>query len=183
VTRLQAAGFVTCIGLAACGSQAAVSGLAQGTARPTAAPTPSPTPVSRVAPVGTSFLETDRYGNQMAIVLNRVADPVASTEAAQAPAAGSRYVAAYFQITGVSGTFTDDAYSNVVVFGTDSLSYEPLGVPIQGCSDFTGGPYVVAPVQAVRGCMVFELPTGVTVSKAQWRVDAGMAAPVTWTVG
>src|ERR1700687_1782873 len=95
VTRLQAAGFVTCMGLAACGTQSAVSGVAQDTTRPTAAPTPSATPASRVAPVGTSFLETDRYGNQMAIVLNHVADPVASTEAEQAPAAGSRYVAAY----------------------------------------------------------------------------------------
>lgn len=108
------------------------------------------------------------------VTLQQVVDPAPAGSIFQ-PDAGKRFVATKLLITNTgSGSLTGDANINAAVQGSDGQSYTPtLASDITGCTNFDSGSYTLAAGNSVVGCVVFQIPTGVTVAKVHYNLEAG----------
>ena len=132
-------------------------------------------------PVGTAFTDTDDSNNVMAVKLTLVMDPAHSDNEFDTADNGNRYVAVKFKITGVSGSYQDDANSDAVVIGSDGQSYTFDTADVEGCTNFNYGDFTVTPGRSEIGCVVFQVPDGVKVASVQWGGEFG-GTPATWDV-
>ncbi len=153
---------------------------------PAAKPKPKPKPASDSStnlsgPVGTAFTDTDDSNNKMAVKLTHVMDPAQGADEFNTPDNGNRFVGAKFKITGLSGTFSDDANSDAVLVGSNGQSYQPDFSDIRGCTNFNAGSYSVSPGTSSVGCVVFQVPENVQASSIQWGSEFG-GTPATWTL-
>ena len=88
--------------------------------------------------------------------------------------AGTRFVAAVFKITdnGTAST-SDDANNNATIVGSNDESYSADFDNVSECTNFNDGEYEIASGQSLTGCVVFEIPTSVSVAKIEWSPDGG----------
>jgi hypothetical protein len=151
-------------------------------AQATPTPTPSPTP-SLSGPVGTVYKVTDGSGNVMTVTLTKVIDPAQGADQYTTPNNGFRFVGAVFTLSGVSGTFSDDANNDATLVGSNSQSYTASFSSIAGVTNFNNGEYNLTPGVHSVGAVTFQVPTGVSVSAIQWSGSGGFGgAPATWTL-
>jgi hypothetical protein len=132
-----------------------------GTPGPTAAPTPTPepSPKPRSMPLEVVMTIWDPIN---------VVNPEYTT-----PQAGYRFIAVELSLTNVSAaTISSDANVDATVMGTNGQSYMfALGVERKRCTDFGYGDFTLSPGAHAVGCVVYELPEGVQVAKAQWGLN------------
>jgi hypothetical protein len=112
--------------------------------------------------------------------------PTAATEATGSdefnqPDKGTRFVAAVFQITGVSGTATDDSNSDASLTGSNQQVYQANFSSIAGYTDFNSGDFNVTAGQSESGAVTFQVPSGVSVADIRWTVGIDNSA-ATWNV-
>jgi hypothetical protein len=132
-------------------------------------------------PVGTVYKVYDSHGNVMTVKLTNVIDPAQGVDQSSTPNNGFRLVGAVFTLSGVSGTFSDDANSNATIVGSNGLSYTASANSIAGVTNFNN--YILTPGVHSVGAVTFQIPTGIKVSAIQWSADGGFGgAPVTWTL-
>lgn len=141
----------------------------------TAAPTP------QQGSLGTSFTETDDSSNTMSIALGSVIDPAHGTSDFDQPSTGNRFVAAEFKLTGIRGSSADNANNNASLIGDNHHVYVADLDDVSECTNFTSGDYKVAPNQSSAGCVVFQVPVGVTVLQVKWTPEFGGTATI-WDV-
>jgi hypothetical protein len=143
------------------------------------APPPAPTG----AHVGSTVAVSS--GNDKAnVTLNQVIDPATGSDQFTNPDAGKRFVGVGVTIVNTgSSTINDDANSTVSVQGSDNQTYTADFSGISGCTNFNSGSYTLAPGASVTGCVTFQVPTGVSVSKVQFQ-PTGFSGGVTgeWKV-
>jgi hypothetical protein len=144
-------------------------------------PAPAATPNDLTGPVGTAYTDTDSSGNVMTVTLTGMINPAHGADIYTTPDNGFYFVAAKFSITGVSGTSSDDANSDAAVIGSDSQTYSPDFSDVRGCTNFNEGEYSVATGATSVGCVVFQVPNGVTVASVQWGGGYG-GTPAVWTI-
>ncbi len=135
-----------------------------GPSIPTSEPTPAPTPAPVTASEPKPSLKLE--------ILMRFWDPINVEEPEFNKAkSGYRFVAVELSLTNVSSeTVSSDANWDTTVIGTNSQSYTATFAERKGCTDFGGvlGPFTLAPGAHEIGCIVYELPEGVKIAKAQW---------------
>jgi hypothetical protein len=148
----------------------------------TSTPLPAATPDNLVGPIGTTYTDTDDNSNEIEMTLTGITDPARASEEFEGPDAGTRYVAAQFTITGVTGTFSDDADSEASAIGSDSQTYQPSFFDVSGCTNFNDGDFTVIPNQTSKGCVVFEIPNGVKVAQIEWGGGELGGTPAIWNI-
>jgi hypothetical protein len=119
-----------------------------------AASSPAPTPSAPLTgTVGTICKVTDSSGNVYNVTLRKVVDPATGSDEFNQPDNGTRFVAAVFQITGVSGTATDDSNSDASLTGSNQQVYQANFNSIAGYTDFNSGDFNVTPGQSESGAV------------------------------
>ena len=99
------------------------------------------------------------------------------------PNPGYRFVATVFVVTDTGSAQTsDDANGDASVIGSDDQSYSPDFDDVTECTNFNDGEYQLSPGQSLTGCVVFQLPTSVTVAQVQWSPDIFANSFGYWTV-
>jgi hypothetical protein len=111
-------------------------------------------------------------GNVYNVTLQKVIDPASGSDQFNQPDNGTRFVAAVFQITGVSGTATDDSDSDASLTGTNQQVYQP---------NFNSGDFNVTPGQSETGAVTFQVPAAVSVANIQWTIGISNST-ATWNV-
>ena len=106
------------------------------------------------------------------MTLQKVIDPASGSDQFNQPDNGTRFVAAVFQITGVSGTATDDSDSDASLTGTNQQVYQP---------NFNSGDFNVTPGQSETGAVTFQVPAAVSVANIQWTIGISNST-ATWNV-
>ncbi len=125
----------------------------------------------RTAPIG-SILTVYQSGDALQVTAT-VRDPVTAQDEYGTPKAGHRLVAVYLGFTNNSyGTISGDANFTKVI-GSDGLIYkfDPaawLGPSLGGCGNFELGEYSLLPESKETGCVVYDLPEGITVQAVQF---------------
>lgn len=145
---------------------------------------PSPSPSSSLSgPVGTAYTANDGSGNKMSVTLTRVIDPAQGSDQFNTPDNGNRFVGAVFSITGITGTFSDDANNDATLIGSNGQTYTADFDTIAGYTNFNGGEYNVSAGEKSVGAVTFQVPLAVKVTKIEWSANGGLGgAPAEWQV-
>lgn len=176
---------VAALGIAGCASIAKTSApsRASTTHAVPASTRPSPSPSNSLSgPVGTTYTVTDPAGGKISVTLTRMIDPAQGADQYTTPDNGNRFVGAVFTITGISGTFSDDANNNASLIGSNSQTYSADFDAIAGYTNFDTGTIHMTQGDTVTGSVTFQVPEGVTVSKVQWSALSGFGSTVEWNV-
>ena len=67
------------------------------------------------------------------------------------------------------------------VVGSDGQTYSADFGTVSQCTNFTFGEFQLPTGDTATGCVVFQLPTAVTVASVQFSLDAGYLDTVVWT--
>jgi Domain of unknown function (DUF4352) len=127
-----------------------------------------------VAHVGAT-LSLDSGAEQ--VTLTQVIDPAQPSNQYITPNAGDRFVATVFTIKNVSSkSGTGDANNNASVIGSNNQTYTADFDTVSECTNFDNGEFQLGPGESATGCVVFQLPTSVTVTKVHWTPDSGFAS-------
>lgn len=191
-----AAVAVITMGAKGCGSTASVntspvnttpatasSGTAATTPATAAPATAAPTTVPAVAHVGSALAVEDSQSNKGTVTLVQVIDPAQGSDSYTTPDAGKRFVGAKFTVAGTAGTLKDDANNDATLIGSDGQTYTADFNDIAGCTNFDGGSFTVASGSSSTGCVVFQVPTGVTVAKVRFDINGGFGNSIAeWKV-
>lgn len=86
--------------------------------------------------------------------------------------AGQRFVAVELTLTnGTASTISSNANVDTTVVGTNGQVYSFALADRRGCTNFNYGDFTIAPGASETGCVVYELPEGVTVAKVQFELN------------
>lgn len=148
--------------------------------KPTPKPKPKPKP-----PTSNAFTFKDDNGNPYTVAQVGYWDPAQPANQFDAASAGTRLVAIEFRITDTGTQATsDDANNDASVVGSNNQTYSPAFNDVAECTNFNSGEYQLDPGQSTTGCVVFQLPDGVRLSKAEWSPNGGFGGSFgTWTFG
>lgn len=142
----------------------------------TQATTTAGAPATPAAPNGGSVLSVhDFSGNTLDVSADVVADPATPVDAAVANLpARSRLIAVEFTLKGGGpGTVSSDANNDATVIGSDQQAYTASFDPVTDCTNFAQGTFTINPGNTERGCVVYQMPNGVTVNSVQFSLGNG----------
>ncbi len=162
------------------------STVATGTTPATVAPSATTTTTTTLAPgkPGTAFSITDQSGDNVGVEVYKVIDPATPDNQFDAAPSGQRLVAVQIGVRDeASGPFTDDMDSDTTLVGSDSQTYTAAFSGISGCTNFDNGTVDLTKGSTAVGCVVFELPTGVTPAQVDFKPEADFGgSPVQWNI-
>jgi hypothetical protein len=155
--------------------------------RPNPPPPPPPAPKSAPPPTQSSTLDVhDLNDNVLAVTAYLFADPATPATQFDAPSSGDRLVAIRLNLTDRGpGTIDSDADGDTSFVGSNGQVYTPSFDDVQGCTNFDYGEFTLFDGESETGCVVFELPEAVGISRvaftlgvdtAQWINNGGRAA-------
>lgn len=133
--------------------------------------------------IGYSFTLENEDKQYEAVKLDGVVDPAQGADQFTSPGAGKRFVAVEITITGKSpGNDANDANDNLSLVGTNRQVYSPGFDSVSECTDFDNGQYTVTKGQSEKGCVTFQIPTGVYVAQVKYNPNAGFSTnEAVWT--
>lgn len=112
----------------------------------------------------------------LAVTLNQIIDPASGADQYTTADAGKRFVAVELKIVNNgSSSYSDDANSDVSVIGSNNQSYTADFDSVSECTNFNEGQYTLASGENITGCVVFQLPNGINVSKVQFQTEEGLS--------
>jgi hypothetical protein len=110
------------------------------------------------------------------VTLTKVIDPATGGDQYTVPDTGKRFVAAVFTIKDTATQAgTGDANSNATLIGSDNQDYTADFDSVSECTNFSDGEFQLGPGESTTGCVVFQVPTAVTVAKVQWSPQSGFS--------
>ncbi len=128
------------------------------------------TKASSAAHVGSTVAVSDGNGGDANVTITQVIDPASGADQYTTPDAGKRFVGVEMTIQNTGKkTLQDDANSTTTVQGSDNQTYTFDVNDISECTNFNSGSYTLAPGASVTGCVVFQLPTGVSPKQVQFQ--------------
>jgi hypothetical protein len=145
-------------------------------------------PTATAAPVAKVGDTVDIGGsNGLAVTLLKVIDPAQGADQQfNTPDAGKRFVGVDVKIANNnSSAYHDNANTDMIVIGSDNQTYTAdYFDSVSECTDFNSGEYTLAGSESATGCVVFQVPTGVSVAKVQFTSNEGLGSDVgEWLVG
>jgi hypothetical protein len=133
--------------------------------------------------IGSHFDLADGSGNVYRVTLVKVIDPAKGADQFNAPDSGKRFVGLIFRVKALAGSpQNEDANNDAVVVGGNGRTYPADFDGIAGYTNFNTGTIHVAQGETVTGSVTFQVPNGVTVSKARWTALSGFGSTVEWNV-
>ena len=136
--------------------------------QPTAAPTTS-IPVAHVG----STVRVSSGSKSANVTVSKLIDPATGASEFSNPDSGKRFVAVGLTVT-ASSTVEGDANIDVTLIGSDNQTYTADFDAVQGCTDFDHGSFTLSTGESATGCVNFQVPTGVFVTKVRFAPDGGM---------
>ena len=140
----------------------------------------TPVPV----PLGATQTVHDFYGDPFSVTVSQVIDPATAAAGSGLPDAGSRFVAVPVSLVNSStGGISDDANLAMTVTGSDGQTYTADFGAVSACTSFLYGTGVfdLASGDSSSGCVVFELPTTVTVQTISFSLAQGYLDTAEWS--
>jgi hypothetical protein len=140
----------------------------------------TPSPVA----LGTSQTVHDFYGDAFSVTASQVVDPATAASGSGLPDAGYRFVAVDLTINNPSTQdVADDANFTTSVTGSDGQTYAADFGAVSGCTNFVDGTgyFDAPPSDSATGCVIFELPTNVTVQSISFSVAQGYLDTAQWS--
>lgn len=135
-------------------------------------------------PVGSTQTVKTFTGIPYSVMLAKVLDPATpATRTFLGPKSGTRFVATEFTITNKGHeTFTSDSNDDASVVGSNNQVYTWTFATVTECTNFDSGVFDLVPNASETGCVVFDIPEGVTVTRVIWASTLGLGSTVQWTV-
>lgn len=134
--------------------------------------------------IGAAQIVHDFYGDTLSATVSQVVDPATAGANSGLPDAGYRFVAVELNLsnTGPSnGEVDSNANLGLTVVGSDGQTYSADFGTVSQCTNFTFGEFQLPTGDTATGCVVFQLPTAVTVASVRFSLDAGYLDTVVWT--
>ncbi len=150
-------------------------GLSQVITGPIAA-TPTPTSIGSPATVH------DFTDDELSVTVSQIYDPATAANGSGLPDAGTRFVAVAVSLVDVSGgSIAGDANYSTTVVGTDGKTYTAEIGAVTECTNFTVGTFQIEGSDTTTsGCVVFELPTTVSVASVNFSLAPGYLDGAEW---
>lgn len=163
----------------AAGAIIVTAGLAAGCTKASEVNTPSTTASgaksssTTTKPVAHTGATLSLSGESVQLV--QVIDPASATDSFMTANPGDRFVATLFKITNTGKQAGEgDANNNATVIGSNDQSYQADFDDVSQCTNFNSGSFQLGPGESATGCVVFQVPTGVSVAKVQWSPGGGL---------
>lgn len=137
-----------------------------------------PTPVTLTTPVTVH----DFFDDPLTVTATQVVDP-ATAASSVTPNTGDRFLAVEVSLADGSSdeSVSGDANYSMTVTGSDGNTYVANFATVSECSNFNDGYFDVSPSESsATGCVVFELPTSVTVQTIQFSLAPGYLDTAAW---
>jgi hypothetical protein len=131
--------------------------------------------------IGASQVVHDFYGDTLTTTVSQIVDPATAGSDSGLPDAGYRFVAVEATFSNAtSGEVEGDTNLGMTVTGSDGQTYTADYGTVAQCTNYTYGEIDVPAGDSASGCVVFQLPTSVTVQSVQFSLDAGYLDAVVW---
>jgi hypothetical protein len=126
---------------------------------------PPITTAPTAAAINTAQTIHDLYGDAFSVTATQLVDPAVAASGSGLPDLGYRFVAIELTLNnqGTSATIEGDANYSTTVIGSDGQTYSADYGTVSECANFESGDFQIPPSDSASGCVVFELPTTVTV--------------------
>jgi hypothetical protein len=134
--------------------------------------------------LGTSETVHDFDGDAVAVTLSQVVDPATALSDTDVPSSGDRFVAVELSISNTSSQeIEDDANNATMVTGSDGETYTASFAGVTQCTNFEEeiGYVDLKPGASTTGCVVFQLPTSVTVQSVSFSLAPGYLDTAEWS--
>ena len=130
--------------------------------------TKATTPASSTTTKANHVGDTLQVGPE-AVTLHTVTAPATPVDQYSSAPSGNTLASAQFTIKN-TGTkpIASDANNNATAIGSNGQTLQIDFSQVAGCTSFSEGNYTITPGSSATGCVNFDLPTGVTVSRVQW---------------
>jgi hypothetical protein len=131
-----------------------------------------------------TFSFKDANGNPYNVTLIVLYDPISGENQYITPNAGFRFVGAEFRIRDTGNRkLSDNANLKATVIGQNGQTYAADFDSLSGCTNFNSGEYQLNPGEYSTGCVAFQVPVGVKVSRVEWSPIFGSGSEFgTWNV-
>jgi len=131
--------------------------------------------------IGTSQAVHDFYGDVLTVTMSQFLDPATAGNGSGPPDAGYRFVAVEADLSNTSnGDVGGDANLGMMVRGSDGKTYLANYGTVVECTNYSYGEIDVPVGGTSTGCVVFQLPTGVTVQSVTFSLDSGYLDTAVW---
>ena len=139
--------------------------------------TAAPTPVS----VGAAQTIHDFVGDALPVTVTQIVDPATAGAGSGLADAGYRFVAVEMSLTDPSGGEAEgNANFSTTVLGSDNKTYTADFGTASECTNFIYGLFDLFGGDSASGCVLFELPTSVTVQAVFFSLAPGYLDTVEW---
>jgi hypothetical protein len=137
------------------------------------------TPVS----IGSPQIVHDFYGDTLSVTVTPSIDPATAGAGSGLPDPGYRFVAVGLNLANTdpsNGEVDGNANLAVTIVGSDGVTYAANFGLVSECTNFNFGEFALPTGDTATGCVVFQLPTAVTVKSVQFSLDAGYLDTTAW---
>jgi hypothetical protein len=145
---------------------------------------PTTTPPTAAA-LNTAQTIHDFFGDPVSVTATQVVDPATASTGSGLPDAGNRFVAVELTLSNESTNVTIQGNANysTTVTGSDGKTYSADYGAVSGCTDFVSGSgeFQLPPSDSSAGCVVFELPTSVTVQSIEFTLAPNYLDTAEWS--
>jgi hypothetical protein len=143
---------------------------------------PTTTPPT-VTALNTAQTIHDFYGDPVSVTATQLVDPATAAAGSGLPDSGYRFVAVELTLSNPSTdqAIEGDANYSTTVTGSDGQTYSADYGTVSGCTNFAFGEFQLPLSDSSTGCVVFELPTSVTVQSIQFTLAPGYLDTAEWT--
>ena len=136
---------------------------------------------STAVAIGSSQTVHDFYGDALTVTMSQILDPATAGTGSGLPDAGFRFVAVEAVLSNTSsGDVGGDANLAMTVRGSDGKTYLANYATVAACTNYSYGEIDVPASGTSTGCVVFQLPTGVTVQSVSFSLDSGYLDTAVW---
>jgi hypothetical protein len=134
--------------------------------------------------LGTTQTVHDFYDDSLSVTASQVLDPATAAPGSGLPSSGYRFVAVQVSLVNNSTQeISDDANFAMTVTGSDGETYTANFGSVSQCKNFQYGSgfFDVASGNSSSGCVVFELPTPVSVRSISFSLAQGYLDTAAWS--
>jgi hypothetical protein len=134
--------------------------------------------------IGTTQTIHDFYDDPFTVTANQIFDPATAATGSGLPDSGYRFVAVEVTLANTSTQgITDDANFAMTVTGSDGVTYTADFGAVSECTNFQygSGLFELAAGDNTTGCVIFELPTAVSVQTISFSLAQGYLDTAEWS--
>jgi predicted RNA-binding Zn-ribbon protein involved in translation (DUF1610 family) len=143
----------------------------------------SPRSRPRAAHVGNAITLNASNNAQLSVTAQQVIDPASGANEFNTPDSGKRFVAVKLRVSNFgSGTYDGNMNNGTTIIGNNGQTYTADANEITGCTNFNNGELTIGPESSATGCVVFQLPIGVSAARVQFNPNSGFGGETAeWT--